>query len=337
MRRGLSVIGAVWMAACGDSGGKVASDVADATGDVAADVATADATTVADADGADAVEPPPCTDPAVVEPRVAAGLTLTVCGATLTVPAGALPDGVDVGLAAVTPPAGPPFEQAFDGEVIEVTVDRDFVVPATLFMPDVSAAGGYRTGARWEPASSQWQGFEACPAEGGLEYPVSFGGDFALLRDVNVYPDHKEGLGSGTLTSHLDGTDITWSTDDGWAIHDLGASGLRSVQIAGRRTPDGGSLQQLSVTLVEEADHSFTPLEVSLLDTGDAAASWSWLEPVDGGASASSVIAVAGGRIVGSFTVTARGQDGTATLRIDVDVVTERYRFPPEAACFPEG
>lgn len=351
MRRVLVMFGVTVMTtagalgACGDDGGKTTADAADtAVGDTADDTG-ADTTTTADTSDdatADAdTSEPVCTDPSVTLTMADADLDLTVCGATLHVAKGALAAGKQVTLARVEPPAVAPFEQAFVGPVLEITTtdDEDLLVPATLFMPDISALGGYRTGVRWESATSTWQGFEACPADGGVEYTLSFGGIFALLRDTVVFPDHKEGLGSGTLTSHIDDVAVTWTIDEqGWAIHDLGASGLRTVQIGARRTPDGGSVQQLTVQLVEEADHSFAPLEVSLLDTAENGESWSWLEPVDGPPTSSSVIGVAGGRLVGSIVVTARGAgDTTTTLTIDIDATTERYRYPPEASCFPDG
>ena len=49
-------------------------------------------------------------------------------------------------------------------------------------------------------------------------------------------------------------------------------------------------------------------------------------------------VAASGAAIVGSFEAPLRKGDGRETMRVELDIETQRYRFPPEGACsHPEG
>ena len=179
-----------------------------------------------------------------------------------------------------------------------------------------------------------WQGFEACPGETGTSFGVATG-VFALFRDVNTYPDSPQGVGSGVVTSTFMDEAITWGFDDGYAIHEAGPDGLRFVTLIVRRTPSEGVLQQLDVRLNEGADGTFQVLQVTLLDTSDLSGGWSWLEPVDG-ATATGSVAAQGERIAGAIEAPLRKGEATESMAITLDVVSGRYRYPPEGVCMPE-
>jgi len=319
--------------ACGDDGG-AGGDAADTT---SADTSDTGAGDVADTAGdAIAACAPGQSDSGTPDGD---GLVLQVCGVRLTVAPDGLASGASVTLTIVEAPAPAPFERQLVSPVVQVTTGdgTDFAIPAELFVPDTSDAGGYRESVYYEQALSTWSGFEACPAEGGVTFGVTFGGTFALLRDTIVFPDSPQELGSGTLTSDFQDEETTWDFVDGYAIHDLGSNGLRSATLIARRTPSEGRIVQLDIRLSETATHDFVPVQVSLLDTGDASGGWSWLEPVHGPPAASSLIAVDGDRIVGSLTVQMTQGEALAYMTVAVDVQTGRYRFPPEGICFPEG
>lgn len=321
------------VAACGDDG--ASASTTDTTADTTADTATSADTSTADAPDTIA---PGCEPGASVSGQQGdEGLALAVCGARLTVASGAIAVGTTIELRAVAAPGPAPFERELASPVIEVVTATDFSVPAELFLPDTGAQGGYREGAYYEPAIPGWLAFEACPDEGGVSLAVTFGAAYALLRDTVTFPESPDALGSGTITTTFQSETVTWTFDDGYAIHDVGSNGLRSVTLIARRTPAGGSLQQLDLRLSETADHAFAPLQVTLLDTSDLSGGWSWLEPVHGPPTSSSLIAVTGDRVVGALTVDVGKGAATATMTIQVDAQTGRYRFPPEGLCLPEG
>jgi len=321
------------VAACGDDRASGKGDVAD-TG---SETATGD-TTPGDASDTTSACAPGAEDSGSLG---AEGLVLEVCGARLTIAGGALVDGSTVTLRVVSAPGPAPFERELASHVFEVVTTTDFATPAELFVPDIGAPGGYREGAYYEPAVSNWVGFEACPvtseAGDGVAFAVTFGATYALLRDTIVFPESPDALGSGTMTMTFDGAQVTWTFDEGYAIHDLGSNGLRSVTAIARRTPVGGALQQLDVRLSETATHDYAPLQVSLIDTADLSGGWSWLEPVHGPPTSSSLIAVTGERVVGALTVDVTKGAETKAMTIQVDFQTGRYRFPPEGVCLPEG
>jgi len=322
------------LVACGDSGAKT-------TPDTSSDDTTTTSPDTTSEDGDDAADVP-VTECHVGDTQTTtaaqAGLTLEVCGVRLELPPGLVDDGTAVTLTAIEPPLSAPFQRAFIGPVVQVTIDQegDLPDPYLLHMPDTASEGGYRIGATYVASTNVWSDFEVCPEEGGVVFEATYSAVWAFFRDTEVFPASKEGLGDGTLKSTLEGaSQVTWSTDDGYAIHDVDPGGLKSVQVAARYTPTGGSVRQLSITLQESSDHSYTPLQASLLDTASTADSYAWLEPVDGPATSAHVITV-GTRIVGSFVVQARGEAATVPLTIEVDVATEPYRFPPESSCGPQ-
>ncbi len=324
------------LAACGDDAS--GTDTADTVADMTADTGGAE-TSDAPSDSGDAPDATAACDPgaATSGEQTAEGLVLELCGATLTVPANAVAVGATIGLEVVEPPAPAPFEREFVSPILKVVTATGFSFPGTLLVPDLSAAGGYREGAYYEASGLTWYGFEACPDEGGgVAFTVTSAGTFVLLRDTIIFPDSPQDLGSGTLTATFMTVQDTWTFDDGYAIHDVGSNGLRSVTLIARRTPEGGSLQQLDIRLTETAEHDYAPLQVTLLDTSDLSGGWSWLEPVHGPAASSSIIAVTGDRVVGNMSAVLHKGEDAETITIAVDAQTGRYRFPPEGACMPE-
>lgn len=318
------------LAACGDDAAAPAADTAAADTAVATDPADATGET-----SPDATDPDASTCESTAAGTIGAGgLTLAVCGATLTVPAAALAAGAEVSLAAVTPPAGPPFEMELIGPVVEVSAASDFAVPVTLELADASAAEGYRHALRYEPGVLPWLEQAACRFEGGLRLEVTAPYDFVLARETVAFPESPEGLGSGTLETRLGGAAaIDWSVADGSATFDKRASGLRTARVALRHGREDGSELTLELALDELADHSFVPLSIAVRDSRDAAASASWDAGVDADPSAVSLIGLAGDRIVGSFTVEAKGDGGAAALTVAVDVATVHWHGSPTTRC----
>lgn len=319
-----TIISTCWLvAACGGDGtdhardGHTDSDGRDTVGDAT------DATIGSDGE----VDTAPCAPGASVR-----GATpLSLCGAEL------VGDG-EVTLSIVEAPAPFPFEHALVGHAFAIAGEG---FAGTVTLPD-DGAPGYRMAAVF--ADGAWSGFEACPVAGGLRFPVG-PGTWALWRDVNVYPSSPQGLGEGTIGTELEGEHLAWTFEagdggaGGYAIHDVGPDGLRSVTLIARRAPVADALQQLDVRLVETAAHTFTVLQVTLLDSRDTSGGWSWLEPVDGPLTDATVADDDDrtGWIHGTFDAPLRKGDARATIHVELDVATGRYRFPPEGACFPDG
>jgi hypothetical protein len=223
--RGLGLTAVVVGGACGDSDPK---GEVDAQVEVATEVDVQAETEVTIEVEVEAETGIACAPGTGVEVVADGPIRLEHCGATLT---GSAPDGTLVELNVVEAPAPFPFEHDLLGPAFEVS---GVGFSGQLAIVDDGEPPGYRMAAQF--FDGDWQGFEACPGETGTSFGVSTG-LFALFRDVNTYPDSPRDIGSGTVNSTFMGESITWTFDDGYAIHEAGADGLRFVTVIVRRTP----------------------------------------------------------------------------------------------------
>lgn len=263
-----------------------------------------------------------------------AGGTVSLCGASVTVPAGALAASREVAVEIVTPAVSAPVDEAFLDRVYRFTPD-DAALPAqaTISLPKDPADTHYQDLAYLDPTQQTWNMIESCPVGDALTIATARLGTWAILRDVNAYPASSLGLGEATVQIDFLGASHDFAVGmSGYAIYEtLSGSDTRSVYLDLWRTGASG-MEHLDLRMGD----SPTSRDVLEIDFFDEASNviWSYLQPVDGPATKFDVLRDADGRLHGSFTVDLHTMSlGTQTMTGTLDVQPVRYRFPPDAAC----
>ncbi|MDF2696411.1 MAG: hypothetical protein K0S65_4794, partial [Labilithrix sp.] len=151
------------------------------------------------------------------------GATLSLCGATLEVPEGALEAGTPVGITVVAPPGAPWFEHELSGPVFRFTPDDiTFDLPATISLTrDPSKTRGPVL-ARWLADENVWGEHEACLENDTLSLETVGLGTFGLMQDVNTYPPAAAGLGTANLSLTLGDVTTSWAVpgNGGYSVYE---------------------------------------------------------------------------------------------------------------------
>lgn len=259
------------------------------------------------------------------------GGQISLCGATLDIPEGALAADTSFGIEIVESPVDPPVEQEFVPAVFRFTPDdSDLPFAATLTMPVDLSDGHYRQLAFYNEPELYWYTLEACPGEGTLSTQTVKLGLWSVLRDVVQYPSSNSGLGEATVDLQFMGGPMQFVVDSMGSATYEGQLTSRSVYLSLWRTNDT-SFDHLDMRWGEGNGES-NLLQVSYYN-GASGEIWGWLEPVDGPAVDFSVTVDAEGRIQGTFEVLLNLNGASETMTGTLNVLPEKYKYPPEATC----
>lgn len=267
------------------------------------------------------------------------GAKLSLCGATLEVPEGALEPGTPVAITVVAPPGAPWFDHELSGPVFRFTPDSITLdLPAKISLTRDTTKTRGPVLARWLPEENEWGEHEACLENDQLSLDTIGLGTFGLMQDVNTYPPAASGLGSANVSLTLG--DVTTS----WVVPGNGGSSVyepsgdaRSLILVARRE-DGEHLQALDIRAGLQNGEPATLVQVSWLTTAPGGKSWSWLEPIHEAPTSFTMTETAPGAFSGELHVV--GHYGEETTNIDVTFTTTptKYRPPPSYSCGrPEG
>ncbi|MCY1064207.1 hypothetical protein OV090_05525 [Nannocystis sp. RBIL2] len=275
--------------------------------------------------------------PPVSEAFGPAGGELSLCGATLRVPADAVAEDVVFGIEVIEPPTAPPFEQEFASPVFRFTPDDvAFAQPVELILP--RPATDHRISlARHVPEEDAFWIVEACDLTDTTIAQSFFQlGTFATLRGTYKYPDNTSGLGDGTIELELLGNTASFPLDmSGFGIYSDAEDGSRTLTVKSVREVDGG-VESLRI-------------DFGVDSTGDIASlvAVEWLSTVGGGGytyivdliGSDGVITLtdsADNHYTGELSAIAHGGNPPhdEPLHATFDVTVEKYAFPPELSCF---
>lgn len=267
------------------------------------------------------------------------GATLSLCGATLEVPEGALEAGSPVGITVVASPADPWFDHALSGPVFRFTPDDVALeLPAKIGLArDTTKARGPVL-ARWLPEEKVWAEHEACLQNDVLGLETIGLGTFGLMQDVNTYPPAAAGLGTATVSLELGGVATSWTVpgNGGYAVYEPGLDG-RSFMLIARRA-DGDDLESLDVRGVIQNDEPSGIVQVSWLTTAVDAKSWTWVEPIHGAPTSFTMTETSPGTFTGELHVVGHYGEETKNIDATFTMTPAKYRPPPSYSCgHPEG
>jgi hypothetical protein len=330
------VCSALLVVACSDE-----SEAPQATADVDAGETRADAEPDAAVDASDASDGGvPCSPGDERKATLGdGGATLSLCGATLEVPEGALESGTTVGITVVAPPGAPWFEHALSGPVFRFTPDDvTFDLPAKISLARDTTKTRGPVLARWLPEVNEWGEHEACFENDQLWLKTVGLGTFGLMQDVNTYPPAAAGLGTANLSLTLEGTTTSWTVpgNGGYAVYEPSADARTFILVARREV--GGDLQALDIRGVIHDNQPAAVVQVSWLTTEPDGKSWSWVEPIHGAPTSFTMTETAPGTFSGVLHVVGHYGDETTNIDATFTMTPAKFRPPPSYSCGrPEG
>lgn len=269
----------------------------------------------------------------------AGGAKLSLCGATLEVPEGALEAGTPVAITVVAPPGAPWFEHELSGPVFRFTPDAvPLDLPAKIsFTRDTTKTRGPVL-AQWFPEENEWGEYEACLENDQLSLNTVRLGTFGLMQDVNNYPPSASGQGTANLSLTLGDVTTSWAVpgNGGYSVYEP-SSDSRSFILLARRE-EGEHTQQLDIRGSLRNGEPATVVQVNWLTTDLEDKSWAWLEPVHGPPTSFTMTETAPGTFSGELHVIAHYGDETKNIDVTFTTTPVKYRPPPSYSCGrPEG
>jgi hypothetical protein len=265
-----------------------------------------------------------------------AGGELTLCGARLRVAEGELaaPITFTIERVADAPAPGAPRELA--GQTFRFSADAalDGVVEAHL--PHGGATGRLEL---YAVVAGELVGFEACGYDeqtiwqsfGQLdELPLGSLGTFVAVVDTYPYAESRDDLGSGTLSATLGDRELEL---------DVAAAGYAI---------DENYSESVNLTVEVSLDEPFEQLRLQLFVpvAGEPEGLYAqWYSPPDlygfgqeGTSIEPEVVLGEGGRVSGTVTgVLKNGNGDSLAFSLELDVLPEYWRYPPEAVCAGPG
>ncbi|MCY1054887.1 hypothetical protein [Nannocystis sp. SCPEA4] len=266
------------------------------------------------------------------------GGELSLCGATLRVPAGAVAADVEFGIAVVEPPTEPPFEQVFASPVFEFTASADaFTQPIELILPHEPTEDRLAL-SLYDELSNEFWIIEACKVtDTTISQSVFQLGIFAALRGTYPYPDSTNGLGGGTIELELLGMPASFSLDDpgNFGIYSDAEDGSRALTLKAIREIDGG-VESLRIDFgVDAAGETATLTAVEWLSTVTSEG-YTYIADLIGSDGVITLDLVDGDHYVGELSAVTFGGNPQhdEMLHATFDVTVEKFAFPPELGCF---
>lgn len=267
------------------------------------------------------------------------GGSLSLCGASVEVSAGALTEDVMLTLRIVELPKPLPFALEQAGLAFALEIEGDLPAasepPLALLVPHAATNRHlffYRAGA-------EYQQIEACTVDDTvIGQRVAVGGTYVALVDTEDFPDSRNDLGTGTLDATFDGKSDSYDFDSGeidtYAIYDESADGSRTYTLSATKPLPADNLAVARLTFSHAKDGSAEMIEVTY---GDLNGLWSYL-PFGETASEITVEQDQAGGITGTFSVELMLGEGRKVLTGSFDASAEKFRYPPSLSCgMPEG
>jgi hypothetical protein len=275
----------------------------------------------------------PCATPvsAAIGP---AGGELTLCGARLRVPAGALAEPITFGIAASTAPA-PAEPRLLAGRAFRFTPD-DAPVPAyvEIELPHDGGAGRLEL---FAVAGGELIGVEACTVDEAIVgQSVQLLGTFVAVRDAYPYAESPRGLGAGTVVTAFGDAERSWDVAaTGYAIDQAWGDAVALTLILERS--EGKAFDQLRLDIGSDGAGNAIVADGRWYSEGVL---WQLGDPASGEPIASiTVTRDDGERLVATVTGTLRAGEATQAFRAELDVAPAYWTFPPERVCVggPKG
>ncbi|NUP13551.1 MAG: hypothetical protein HOW73_46535 [Polyangiaceae bacterium] len=277
-----------------------------------------------------------CDEPAsaVIGPD---GGELSHCGATLTIPAGAVSAEETFTIAIEATPPEAPFEREFASPIFVITPEEP-ALNALLSLTLEHEAGDSRFELAWYDETEQTF-FPINPCEvtdTSKQQFVGLLGTYTVLRDINDYPDTTSGLGDGTMNLDFLGAPSVFDLDSpgSYGIFENRADGGRNVTLIAQRDVEGGIERLRADVLLDEGGASGTLIQVEWLSTV-LGGGYSYIDGLVGSDGTLDITETAEGRLVGSFSANVNGGNPPAEepLAATFDVSAELFKFPPELEC----
>lgn len=142
------------------------------------------------------------------------GGALSLCGARLEVPPGAVAQPTTFGIERVDAPPPPPFDMSFVGPVFRSTpADAPLQQPLSITVSRTNAA---RSGLlRFESEFDEFVLIEACGvSDTHLQQYVWQLNTFSAARYIGDLPPSTQGLGDGTVAAVVDGVPRSYSVEN---------------------------------------------------------------------------------------------------------------------------
>ncbi|MDC0723415.1 hypothetical protein [Nannocystis bainbridge] len=269
-----------------------------------------------------------------------AGGELTLCGATLRVPADAVAEEVLFGIEVIDPPADPPFEQEFASPVFRFTPDDVvFAQPVELILPRPVTDSRISLG-RHVPEDDAFWIVEACDVTdttiGQSYYQLA---TYAALRGTYDYPDSTSDLGEGTIELEILGVPASFPIDaSSFGIYADAADGSRTVTLKSVREVDGG-FESLRIDFAVDSTGDVANLvAVEWLSTVDAGG-YTYIADLIGSDGVITLSDATGDHYAGELSAVAHGGNPPhdEPLQATFDVTVEKFTFPPELSCMGGG
>jgi hypothetical protein len=278
----------------------------------------------------------PCASPASMTIGPDGG-ELSHCGATLTVPSRALAADQRFSIAIDDSPPGAPFERELASPVFVITpADPGLTMPASLTLEHEPAASRFEL-ARYDERAASFLGVEPCEVDGdSLQQFVGLLGTWAVLRDVNDYPDSTAGLGDGSVDLDFLGDMAAYDVDSlgSYGIFQNTPGGGRSVTVIVQRDVAGG-LERLRLDFsVDASGDEGAIIQVDWITTAGSGG-YTFIPGLVGSGGTIDVTTTSAGRIAGTITANPQGGSPPAEepLSATFDVAVELYAFPGELVC----
>lgn len=276
-----------------------------------------------------------CAPPRSATIRVGkAGGVLSLCGASVEVPAALLSEPVGLTLRVVEVPERLPYYLEPAGLAFALEVDGT-VPPSPL--PPFSVLVPYAPTTRnlfFYRFAGQYQQIEACTVnQEVIGQMVGVAGTYVAMVDVEDFPSSSAGLGTGTLETSLDGQveSFDLDADEGaYAIYDEGGDGKRVYTLSVSKPLPANNLAIVRLTFSHATDGRAKLVEVTY---GDLNSLWGSV-PFDDGSSGLDIKSIPDAGIEGTFSVKLKLGGQTKTLTGSFAVQADKFRYPSLRSCY---
>lgn len=256
------------------------------------------------------------------------GGTVSLCGASLEVPAGALTESTNFSVEHVLSPSQPPwFDHEFAGPAIRFDSDRPIPQPSKVHIAlPFTAREGQRVYLA-QAVEGDWSGLEPCPRSGALGQWVRQLGVYVVLRSTDAYVGNR--VGQGIIHTELSGErrdyDIPGSV--GFARYQLGADGTQSVDLLATHE----RFERLRLSLSAPPNGPGTLVLVDRLCFGSA--SCPPYNDVAGNAGVAVDLSRGDSTLSGSFEVTVFVEGRSEILKVSFTVTPVKWAPPSSTYC----
>ncbi len=265
-----------------------------------------------------------------------AGGRLSLCGASVTVPAGAMATPVTFGIEMVAAPTPPAEPRVLAGPAFRFTPD-DVVLsgPVDVAVPHGGATGRLEI---YAVVGGELFGFEACTSDaetigqtfGSIDgFVLGALGTFVAVQDTYAYAETKDDLGNGTLTAMVGARALAFDVGpDGFALDEVYGP---FVGLTVETMVPGADFEQLRVQLVVPENG---PVDVIHVQWFSMIELWSLGVPgAPGTTGTSDVVVGADGRLRGDVSGTLSSGEQSIAFTATLDVVADYWRYPAERVC----